>query len=1002
MDEHNIIKARNYISQGTTIKEISRKKNMQTYGKFWYNILPKNIPVELITEYIKDPRGTIAKNRFTDNEIKELRQPQRILLFYFLKKLGQYKQENPRIIERFNQIISEEIFLLRPRAAVPDIGYLTVMNEENSLMDISPGLILDCIVEDEQITRKYIITSSIIGHQLNLTQAYLAVPSRNGNRLCVTKQELPLKDTIYPFSPDVLCPVKNADHMFYPSIIITSKLLCMSEGVRNIELTMDMEDANLLELDRFKFKITTAEGWRTIMKEEVAITKLFNSDKKFVFNFKFNADYPPISPIKEVPDEEIYLKSKSAIMMGYAYRDKLSFSVKQVQLEVYVCGLRPMAIRNQEIILNPQDDYQPFGVDAELQSTFSFSHTELMHPKLREINLTPKWVGKPIDLNAYYKAYGKLEKDFKVNISTIYRAKDALAYTSHLDSEGAELMAETIAFKPTSLDETDNFCASFDIEEADPMNFNLYYQIQLVDQDFGQSQYPLLMSQYTIKYAKYENAKFPWLQIKPDEVNLPYIPIWSELLIDYYSEKVIWTSNPTGPTSPNQIIEVYKNEPKGYDQYFGEKINLGADQYGALYLGFEDLIKDGIGTLYFDGDTGNARAPQVTHTWWYLTNKKWEKLTDHILDDGTNGLTQTGIISWTIPEDISNSSTLMPAYIYWIKMTIEPILEDELHPQQCGMKVLEYYDAVMSLNGVFANACTISRQPEELAESNNVSPLAAGSTLTLQDTELDFEFDLPYNTYGQVKKESTLDFWARAFNRVRNRGRMVCVQDYEDLLLQDFRNLSVVKTIPRRKTKNYIDIVVINRQVYDTIPYPIPPLNSVKELNKIREAVFPFSTPFMSNTIELNVVNPCYQEVGFLVYLEFQGNATLPENELRVYEDLMAFVNPWRVIEDQPIQFGCWFDYAEIVSFLQSRPYIKAVYYIKMGLSDGETLIFPEKYTFSEEEVLIVTEPNKIVIVDNPDDYDWYSIGTMTIGKNFIVSDSSKEVMNEPKIENYE
>jgi len=235
MDDHNVIKTHNNIDQGTTIyntlikdylrksyfkpeprttrywvaliKEISSKKNMQTYGQYWYDLLPDQLSVPLIAEYIEDPRGTIAANRFTDEEIKELRQPQRILLFYFLKKLGQYKDENPRIIENFNQMISKDIFLLSPRAAVPDKGFLTIENTEDNVMDISSGLILDCIVEDEQITRQYVITSSINGHQLNLKQVLLAVPNLKGNGLNVSNRELPLTHTIYPFCPEAQCPV---------------------------------------------------------------------------------------------------------------------------------------------------------------------------------------------------------------------------------------------------------------------------------------------------------------------------------------------------------------------------------------------------------------------------------------------------------------------------------------------------------------------------------------------------------------------------------------------------------------------------------------------------------------------------------------------------------------------------------------------------------------------------------------------------------------------------
>ncbi|MBL4604279.1 MAG: hypothetical protein JKY02_01005 [Flavobacteriaceae bacterium] len=570
MDDHNIIKDHNYVDQGTTvyntlikdflrtnyfkpeprttlywvslIKEISCKENMQTYGQYWFDLIPENLSAELITEYIKDPRGTIAANRFSDEEILELRQPQRILLFYFLKKIGQYKYENPRIIKNFNQTLSKDVFFLNPRPAVPDKGFLTVENTDGTLMDITQGLILDCIVEDEQITRKYIITSSIIGHQLNLMQMYMAIPSFTENRLCVTNQELPLTDTIYPFCPNTACTSLSDEYIYYPSIIITSTLLCMSEGERLISLTIDIESSKVLEQNLFSFEITTENGWKTITQNEIKTATCDNSNGHFVFDFTFDAEFPPIAPMAEVVDEEIYLTLSSAIMMGYKSYKDMTFSVQQVDLKVSASGLRPIAIRNQEMVLNPQDDYQVFGADAELQSTFSFTHAELTHPELQQILLTPQWVAVPENLNKYYKAYHKKKHKFKVNISTVYRAKGALSYTTYFNAK-EQLMDTTLSFEPTSIKATTNVCTTVDTEEMDPMNFNLYYQLQLVDQDFGQSQYPLLMTQYAVKYAKYEGRWIQWPRTRkePDEVNMPYIPMWSELLIDYSSKEVSWT-----------------------------------------------------------------------------------------------------------------------------------------------------------------------------------------------------------------------------------------------------------------------------------------------------------------------------------------------------------------------------------------------------------------------------------------------------------------------------
>jgi hypothetical protein len=1026
MNDYNLIKDHNYIGQGTTvyvtqikeylrinyfeseprttfywvalIKEMSCKENMHPYGYYWYDLLPPNLSAQLIAEYIDDPRGTIAANVFSEEEIAQLRQPQRILLFYFLKKLSQYSYENSRIIHNFNNILSQDVFRLRHKPAVPDKGFISVFNPDGDQIDVNKNLILDCIVEDEQITRKYVTSTSIHGPQLYLSQAYLAVPSQLENKLCLTPQELPLTKPIYPFRPDVPCPVSSDDSLYYPSIIVTSSLLCMSEGNRKIELTLRNKNIHTLQIEEFDFKITTSIGWKVIQENEVQMSCSQEEEHSLSFLFEFDFDFPPISPIIEIDDEDIYLTSRSALMIGYNNPNKDGFSVQEVDLQVWVEELQPSAIRNQEIVLNTQDDYQPFGVDAELLSTFSFAHPELMHPELEEISITPKWIGAPLDFNSYYAAYKKKKKDFKIKIYTISRAEDAVGYTSHFNAE-KELFDSTIEFTPSAIKATHNTCLSVDPEETDPMNFDLYYQLELVNEDFGQSEYPLLMTQYSVQYANYENSWFKFLKKPPLEVNRPYIPLWNNMAINYRSKKVSWT-----PKSTDKIIDVYKGEAKGYSQYYGEDISLGADINGALYLGFEDPIQQGIGTLFFHGNVGNARAPQVELTWWYLTETNWAELTNHILTDETYGLTQTGIISWSIPNDMSKTNTAMPQGLYWIKATLTPIHKHHTHQHFCRNHFLHYYDSIMSLNGIFANMCAITRQKEELAASNNVTPLKAGSMLTPENTSINYEFNLPYNTSGQVKKESDLNFWARVFNRVRNRGRMVCEQDYEDLLLRNFRNLSVVKAIPRVQGRDYIDIVVINRQVYDTLPYALPPMNSLYDLNMIKRSIYPFSTAFLKNNkqLEINVVNPCYQEVGFMICLEFKEEGTETEKQLNLFQDLISFVNPWRVEEDIALKFGCWFQYSEIISYVQNLPYIKAVFDIKMGIVEGGALTFPTHYQFKEEEILILTNPNMIIAINDPNKCKRLGIGTMIIGEDFIVSKSPNKKEDEPKNENYE
>ena len=67
-----------------------------------------------------------------------------------------------------------------------------------------------------------------------------------------------------------------------------------------------------------------------------------------------------------------------------------------------------------------------------------------------------------------------------------------------------------------------------------------------------------------------------------------------------------------------------------------------------------------------------------------------------------------------------------------------------------------------------------------------------------------------------------------------------------------------------------------------------------------------------------------------------------------------------------------------------------------MGFYDELDLTFPEHYEFKEEEVLIISDPDLIIIGD-PEEYKRLGISTMVIDQNFIVADSGKKKKDKSK-----
>lgn len=953
----------------------------------WTHFFPKDLTDEQITNYILDPRGMIKRGVFTKNEIFELRQPHRILLFYFLKRISQLEPENDKIVRKFNNHIAQSIFGIKPLVAKPDEGFAIIDAEEVVEVDLKTGSVLEAIIEEEPFTRKYRTRSPLVGSTMTLIETYNAFRLDNEN-LGIERYLLPLESKMLPFRKN---PRKRIDSIHQAAITIQSPLLCMREGTRTIFLTLKFENTALLDMEMVDFKLSTAAGWVPVPNEKVTLKMVEVGTSQYQFTFEVNAEFPPIAPrICPETDEEtdelelIEPCEKEGGVWVHFNETAGSVSIQEIKLSVKAEGLQPMAIRNQEQVLELKDDFKPFGLDAEPQTVFSFAHSELTHPAINKITTTPSWVGKPENIAFYYRAYKKIKEDrFLVAIKSVFKSLDSVTYSEITNDNDVPLFADAISFKPPKypVDVTVP-CGKWDAEQLDPLEHTLYFQFELTPQGFGVSQYPLLMTDYSVQLGVYESRWIKGAVKNPLKVNTPYIPLWSEFKIDYVTDELIWKAN-----AEEQGIRVMSHEPLGYQKYHSEAIELGNNKNGFFAIGIENITETSTGNLYFNGTIGNTRADVGEVTWWYLSDSGWKSFEEYILVDETHELTQAGLFQWTIPNDMVKTNSLMPLNQYWLKATLkkhEPTNHRSCTPAGCSQPSECQY-SLITVNGLFANAVSILRDWTELKESSNARYLPAGSELTVADKKVEYTLTNPFNTSGEEFEESELEYWSRVFNRVRNRGRMVEIQDFEDLILRNFRDFVLVKCNPRISGSNRVNIVVVKKQFYGTYPFQNAAKCSIQTLNSIEKFVRENTSPFFQTVIEPKVVNPCYREIGFLICILFKNNALIAENKERLFNDLQRYINPWLFVQNTVPKFGCWFDFGSVMAELQSKDYVEAVLDIKLGFVNGNELNFPDYYEFGPDDILLLSNSNTIVALDSMNEFKRLGVGTMEIEDDFVV-----------------
>ena len=252
---------------------------------------------------------------------------------------------------------------------------------------------------------------------------------------------------------------------------------------------------------------------------------------------------------------------------------------------------------------------------------------------------------------------------------------------------------------------------------------------------------------------------------------------------------------------------------------------------------------------------------------------------------------------------------------------------------------------------------------------------------------------------GGKPAETQEVFWTRVFSHIRYKGRAVTVQDYEDLILEKFADVLQVKCIPallneslcRPSAKLKVTAVIVEKNHSAYLPFPLRPKVARQLLKEIKASVLEQTTPFMlpGKMLEFEAVNPSYRDISFRIAVHFSDKVNTQENKRKLLEDLSYFINPWLICRDQPMKFGCWLNYGEIVSYLQNLSYVKAILGLKLSTADGNELCPPGQYAFKPNEVaILLPELCTVEVVDDLENYnpsDYRGIGFMEVGLDFYV-----------------
>lgn len=347
---------------------------------------------------------------------------------------------------------------------------------------------------------------------------------------------------------------------------------------------------------------------------------------------------------------------------------------------------------------------------------------------------------------------------------------------------------------------------------------------------------------------------------------------------------------------------------------------------GNLYIGFTGLTPPQTLTLLFQmtGDPGGAAPAPPPVVWEYLSGNVWTPLLrSQVLADTTNGLQNTGIVTLGLPAYDPSGGTViapvnpeLPADSQWLRACVES------DPARFPDTVAVYPHAGLATWQNYDNT------GEHLSE-----PLPPYSiTGSVQDLPYVGGINQPVESFGGSPPETARTFQMRVGERLRHKDRAVLGRDYELLVLERFPTVWKVQTLPARnplsgESPGEVTVVVVSGRNSTQAIDPTAPTATAELLGSVRTYLEERASPF----VQLHVVNPVYVRVEVSASVRFRVEATQGASAVLLNDELVQYLSPWFYDAARAAKGGRYASEADISEFIQTRPYVETMDWIKFS-----------------------------------------------------------------------
>lgn len=741
---------------------------------------------------------------------------------------------------------------------------------------------------------------------------------------------------------------------------IASPVLRLAEGDRTVILKLnflhslsDISSAAIANAFRVQFSgekqwidaEADAPNTTIISSNTLTITRTLSRAQAAVLDY--NAEKLGNAFDSTWPVMKLLLNTESNSYAYAALKDRVLVSAT---IDVNVIGVKNLTLFSDSSKLKADKPFEPFTSRPVIGSSFYIGSTEAFQKKLTSFDIGIAWQALPTVANgfkSYYHNYLPAVDNIK-RTNTGFKAKlsildgkswnqlstvqlfdqtiETILAVESADFQDRNLSAFLMATTVSRLVDTrlisvaspalQNIGRDTEMKPAislDGDTFKGFVKLELQEADFGHRDYPLSLTHQIVN------------QQNPSVVNPPYTPTIKEISLNYSSSASISFAQTTTEDFNDRIEQFLTIHPFGvrevhpflFKQTEILRLLPQFNDEGNLYIGLSGLKPAQVVDILFKVSEGSANPDlekQTVH-WSYLSNNQWIEFPNlKLLFDGTNGLLNTGIVSFDVPSNATDNNTILTSGLHWLRVS-----------------VTDFSGAVCDLSAVHAQAMTATFRDNGNDPEHLRLPLAAETISKLRESNSQVKtISQPYASTGGKVKETSTDFYMRVSERLRHKDRSVTIWDYEHLVLEQFPSVYKVKCISHTEDKpssyseiapGHVTLIVVSNLRNKNVLNPLQPKTSLSLLEEIKT----FISARTSCWVDLDVRNPNFEEirVNFNVRIRTGFDIGFYTNKLN--DDIKRFLSPWAYDPGKDIAFGGKIYKSMILNFVEELEYVDYV-----------------------------------------------------------------------------